>query len=183
MAQEATPANAASDPESGGEQDPKDASNGQTPDAAGSAEPQTFDAAYVKSLRAEAAKSRKAKEAAEAALQERTDRDKTEAQRLADKAAENERKAAEAESKALRYEVAATRSLDLSAADFLSGQTREEIEASADKLAALLADKAKPRGAGFDGGARKTPDATKTPEQAHNDLLLAALGRSPNPPQ
>lgn len=150
-------------------------------------EPQAFDADYVKQLRTESAQYRKRLATAEKSLQEIADRDKSEAEKLAEKAAANERKALEAETRATRYEVAADRSLGLDAAAFLTGSTREEIEASADKLAELLAARVKeatpnPR-AGFDGGARQTPEQTKPPEQAHNDLLMAALGRTPNPPQ
>lgn len=183
MAQDATPTNADSGQEPGGEQGQQEPTKGQEPESGTPAEPPTFDASYVAKLRGEAAAERTKRAEAERRLQELADRDKSEAERLAERAAENERKAAEAESRALRYEVAADRKLDLSAADFLSGSTREEVEASADKLAALLATKASSATRGsFDGGARKTPDATKSPEEAHNALLLGALGLKPDHP-
>lgn len=136
----------------------------------------TFDEAYVKTLRKEAADNRKAREAAEARAKELEDRDKSDGEKLATRAAESERRATEAEARLLRLEVAAERGLKASAVPLLSGDTREEIEAHADALAAFAKDNEKPT-PGFDGGARKTPDETKPPEQAHNDWLMQALGR------
>jgi len=46
--------------------------------------------------------------------------------------------AAQAESRALRYEVAAAKGLDLALAARLTGSTKEELEADADTLMALI---------------------------------------------
>jgi hypothetical protein len=134
------------------------------------------DDAYVKSLRKEAADTRKALEAANARLREIEDRDKSEAEKASERVAASERRAVEAEAKLLRLEVAAARRFKASAVDLLTGTTREEIEASADKLAAVLKENETPA-PGFDGGARTTPAETKSPELAHNDWLMRALGR------
>lgn len=111
------------------------------------AEPKTFDADYVAKLRQEAAKYRteaKANADAAARLAEIEEAQKTEAQKLADRLAEAERKAQAAELKALRSDVAQAKGVP---AGLLTGGTEEELNASAD---ALLA---------FRGGAPKTPAA------------------------
>jgi hypothetical protein len=155
---------------------------GQEPTATPQVTPEakTYDEAYVRQLRKEAAAQRTKASTAEEALAKLTDRDKTELQRLTEGAAESDKRAASAESKLTRYEVAAERKLDMSAASFLTGETREEIEASADKLSELLATKTE-KPPSFDGGARATPPAGQTPADAHNALLLQAIGRTPNP--
>ena len=78
----------------------------------------------------------RAKANAEAAtrLKEFEDRDKTEAQKLVERAEAAERRAAEIESRALRLEVAAEKGLTPAQAKRLVGQTREELEADADEL-------------------------------------------------
>jgi hypothetical protein len=67
-------------------------------------------------------------------LQEFEDRDKTETQRLAERAEATERRAAEAESRALRLEVAFEKGLTPAQAKRLVGTTREELEADADEV-------------------------------------------------
>jgi hypothetical protein len=135
-----------------------------------------FDEGYVKKLRRESAKLRTELRTTQEELSAFRDRDKTEQEKLTERASDLERRASDAERRALRFEVAASRGLDLKAAGFLTGDTREEVEACADELQKLLSDR-KPAGS-FDGGARKTVDKSqRTPEQAHNDLLLDALGR------
>jgi hypothetical protein len=76
----------------------------------------------------------KANAAAATKLQEYEDRDKTEAQRLADRAEAAERRAIEMETQALRLEVAAEKGLTPAQAKRLMGSTREEFEADADEL-------------------------------------------------
>ena len=101
------------------------------------AEPKTFDADYVAKLRQEAAKYRtEAKANAEAAkrLTEIEEAQKTEAQKLADRLAEAERKAQVAELKALRSDVAQAKGVP---AGLLAGDTQEALEASADALLAF----------------------------------------------
>jgi hypothetical protein len=67
-------------------------------------------------------------------LQEFEDRDKTEAQKLADRAESAERRAADVESRALRLEVAFEKGLTPGQAKRLVGSTREELEADADEV-------------------------------------------------
>jgi hypothetical protein len=139
-----------------------------------------YSEAYVKQLRREAAASRT--ETAE--LKERVaafeDRDKSELERLVAKAEAEARRADEADLRATRYEVAAEHQIPADTAKrLLTATTREEMEAQAEELAKLLADKGRPPTVGFDGGARQPVPETKTPEEAHNELLLRSLGRRP----
>jgi len=78
----------------------------------------------------------RAKANAEAAskLQQFEDRDKTEAQKLTERAEAAERRAAEVEARAIRLEVAAEKGLTPAQAKRLVGSTREELEADADEL-------------------------------------------------
>ena len=78
----------------------------------------------------------RAKANAEAAskLQQFEDRDKTEAQRLTERAEAAERRAVEVEGRALRLEVAAEKGLTPAQAKRLVGETREQLEADADEL-------------------------------------------------
>jgi hypothetical protein len=164
-------------------------SEGQTPDADANGqeptnatsnegrEPKAFDETYVKGLRKEAATHRNKATELEAELSKLRDRDKSETQRLTDRAAESERRASAAETRAMRFEIAAERGLDLADAMHFAGDTREEIEAAADHWAKRMSNSQPSKSPGFDGGARQTPDETKPPEQAHNDLLLRAMGR------
>lgn len=114
----------------------------------------------------------------EARLREFEDRDKSESEKLAQRVSESERRAVEAEAHLLRLEVAAERKMPASAVSLLHGTTREDIEAAADALAAYSKDNEK-AAPGFDGGVRTTPAESKPPEQAHNEWLMRALGRSP----
>lgn len=139
---------------------------------------QPRDEATVKQLRREAAQSRARAKEAETKLQELLDANKSESERLADAKAQAEVRATQAELKLMRYEVAAAHGLELRAAAFLTGENLEELEASADELTKLLAEQAKPAPAttpSFDGGARLTPAETKSPEEAHNDLVIRAI--------
>lgn len=151
-----------------------------TPKPEDKPEGKRFDEAFVKQLRKEAAASRTELVAVKSELDKLKDRDKSNHERLTERVAESERRASAAETRLIRYEVVADRKLPLDAAGRLAGETREEIEANADWLAEQLAEQQK-KSSGFDGGARTTPPETKPPEQAHNDLLLRALGRPPTP--
>lgn len=62
------------------------------------------------------------------------DRDKTEAQRLAERAEAAEKRANETEARALRLEIAAEKGLTPAQAKRLVGASREELEADADDL-------------------------------------------------
>ena len=138
----------------------------------------SYSEAYVKQLRREASSYRTRLAELEERLQEHEDRGKTEQERLTERVTEAERRATDAETKLTRYEVAAASGLDMQAAAFLTGSTREEIELRAEELAKLLADKGRTPPAGFDGGARPPVPDQKSPEEAHNELLLRSLGRS-----
>jgi hypothetical protein len=135
------------------------------------------DEAYVRTLRKEAADNRKALQEAQQRLSELEDRDKSELEKATQRASASEARAVEAEATLIRVEVAAARNLPASAVALLTGTTREEIEASAGLLAGFI-DETKKTPPSFDGGARRDqPDEKKPPAQAHNDWLLAALGR------
>lgn len=156
------------EPETGAEptaEEPQEGSGGRN-----------YSEAYVKQLRREAAGSRTQLSDLETRLKEYEDRDKTELEKATQKAAESERRASEAEMRLLRYEVATQHGLGMEAAAFLNGSTKEELELRAEELAKLLADKGRAPTAGFDGGARQPIPEQKTPEEAHNDLLLRSLG-------
>lgn len=144
------------------------------PDAA-----KTFDAAYVKQLRTEAAGNRKRASEAETRLAELEERDKSDAQKAQTKAERAEARATEAESKLLRYEVATEKKIPADAMDLLVGDTREELEAKADKLLALTkASAATPE---FDGGVREPAPEPKSPEDSHKDTLMGLFGRGNEP--
>lgn len=177
MAQEATPADAVA----GQEPEPVQGQAPTTsePTADVTSAPKAFDEEYVKTLRRSEASARTKLKSAEARMQELEDRDKSEAEKLAARVTESERRASEAEAKLLRFEIAKARNLSQDAVDFLKGSTREELEESADALSRFIETNTKTTAATFDGGARQTPAETKSPEQAHNDLLLRAIGVKP----
>lgn len=111
-------------------------------------DPKTFDAEYVKELRKENAKYRtEAKANADAAkrLAEIEEANKTEAQRAEDTLKQQTERADKAEQALLRHEVAAEKGVPANAVKFLTGSTRDEIEASADDVLTLIGDAAKPR--------------------------------------
>jgi hypothetical protein len=135
-----------------GEQDTTVQETGETDTTEnGGQEPQTFDKDYVKKLRDEAASARTSKNELAAKLKEYEDRDKSEQQKLEEKATTAESRAAEAEQRALKFEVAAAKNVPLSQAHRLQGSTKEDLEKDADVLLADL-------GGGhtdFDGGSRE----------------------------
>jgi len=160
---------------------------GQEPEGEGTAEaeakePRTYPEAYVRQLRRESATHRNRLAELEERLQEYEQRDKTQEERQAERLTAAEKRAADAETRALRFEVASERGLDLTAASFLTGTTREEMELRAEELEKLLGERsqaAKPA-AGFDGGTRLPAREKGPPEAEHNDFLLRAMGRNPS---
>jgi hypothetical protein len=72
-------------------------------------------------------------------LKEIEDRDKSDSEKLSERAATAERRAEEAEARALRLEVAAAKGLTPGQAKRLAGSTLEELEADADELLADFA--------------------------------------------
>jgi hypothetical protein len=146
---------------------------GQEPDSG-----KTYTEAYVKQLRRENAGLRNRGSELEEKLTEFEDRDKSEMQRLQERAAESEQRASDSDLRLLRYEVAAEHGLDLDAAKFLTGSTREELELRAEELSTLIADKGRPSAGSFDGGARRPVPDERSPEEAHNDLILRSIGHT-----
>lgn len=181
MAQEATKQE--SDPKSGQDpepstdpdpgQDPKPPEPQPAPAATGFDQLPEETKAEIRRLRAEAAENRKAAKDAVAKIEEYEEREKTEAQKAADKAEKAEARAKEAEATLMRYQVAGEKSVPPEAVEFLQGSTRDELEASADKLLKLTRDQV---AAEFDGGVREPVAPQMTPSEAHNKGILAALG-------
>lgn len=97
------------------------------------------------------------------------------------KLSKTERERDEAKAALLRFEVAAEKQVPSEALDLLTGNTREELEAKADKLLELVKSRTdtdkKPD---FDGGPREPAPDPKRPEDAHNEAVLALLGIAPN---
>lgn len=83
---------------------------------------------------AELRKARKEAEELRAQLQAIADKDKSETDKLKDRATLAEKRAEEAEGKILRLEVAAEKGLTMAQAKRLVGATREDLEADADEL-------------------------------------------------
>jgi hypothetical protein len=136
--------------------------------------PETFDREYVEKLRAEAAKHRTEAQEAKARAQEYEDRDKSELEKLDGKLKKAEEAKLAADTKLLRFEVAAEKKVPADAVALLSGTTREELEAQADKLLELTKEAGK--SPDFDGGAREPAPEQRKPEEAHNRDLLKLLG-------
>lgn len=127
--------------------------------------------AAIKAERDAAKAARKEADDLRAKLREHEDRNKTDEQKLTERA----ERADAAEAKALRYEVAAAKGIDLRLALRLTGSTREELEADADTLKGLV--KSETPSPDLDGGARKTAPKPKVdPEKAHGQFLADLLG-------
>lgn len=135
--------------------------------------------AHIRDLRQEAATRRNAEKDLKAQLLEYQDKDKTEQQKLEDRASSAEGRAVSAETKLLRFEVAAEKGLPINLAGRLQGSTKEELAADADKLKADFgfADGGESAGApgGFDGGPRRPVKAA--PKSMNEFIGRAAAGR------
>lgn len=154
-------------------QEPEATPANEAPEAQGN-KPESFSREYVESLRAEAARHR-------TRAQELEDANKSELERAQTKAQRAEQAKADAEARLLRYEVAAEKDVPADALDFLTGNTREELEAKADKLLELVKSRNEQnREPDFDGGAREPAEENLTPEEEHNRLFLQAMGLTPN---
>jgi hypothetical protein len=70
---------------------------------------------------------------------------KSEHEKLAEELARAQAEASQASATLLRYEVAAEKGISGAALDLLTGTTREELVANADKLLSLIADQSKPK--------------------------------------
>ncbi|MFI9244152.1 hypothetical protein ACIGXF_16540 [Streptomyces sp. NPDC053086] len=104
-------------------------------------------------------------------LKEFEDRDKTEAQKLAERATAAEQSAAVAQSELMRFRVAADKKLPAELADRLQGSTPEEMAADADKLLALFNAQQR-QTPNYDGGVRHTARPASM-----NDLIRQTAGR------
>jgi len=142
-----------------GEQDPGERQEGQEPARSddGTQEPsnsdgRTFSEEYVKQLRAENASFR-------TKLKGFEDRDKTDQQKLIERAEKAEKAAQEREARLLRHEVAAAKGLPPKWAARLRGDTKDQLEKDADELLKEISPTP-----GFDGGprGRRAPDDKKS---------------------
>lgn len=70
---------------------------------------------------------------------------KSEHEKLAEELARAKAEASQASATLLRYEIAAEKGIPNAALDLLTGSTREELAANADKLLSLIADQSKPK--------------------------------------
>lgn len=104
-------------------------------------------------------------------LQEFEDRDKTEAQKLAERAAAAEKSAASAQAELLRFRIAADKKLPAELASRLQGSTPEEMVEDADKLLALFNAQQQRQAPSYDGGVRQTARPTSM-----NDLIRHTAG-------
>lgn len=124
-------------------------------------------AAELAKWKALSRKHEKAAQSFETRLREIEDRDKTEAQRLAERAEAAERAAAEREAELRRYRVGTAKGLPADLIERLRGDSDDDLAADADKLLGLLPAPVQPR-------------ATGAPDQgARTDLSNAALNGDP----
>lgn len=135
-----------------------------------------------KALEAERKNARQAtkeRDALAARLQEFEDRDKTEAQKLTDRAEAAEKRATETEGRALRLEVASEKGLTPAQAKRLVGVTREELEADAAELLETfkpaVTDDATNVAASLDLGTRGTATVAGDPAADFAKFLKANL--------
>ena len=156
-----------------------------TPDPAPATEDQPLGEAGEKALEAFKQRAREAEarikelEPLAAQAREIEEAQKSEVQKAQDKLAKEAEARKAAESKLLRFEVAAEKEVPADALDFLVGDTREELEAKADKLLELVKSRNETDSQpDFDGGPREPTDDPKTPDQAHSDLILKLAGYS-----
>lgn len=136
-------------------------------------EPKVFDEDYVKQLRSEAARYRTEAQEAKGRLSEREEAEKSELERAQGKLAKAEQRAAQAETELIRFQIASEKGVPAEAVEFLTGSSREELEASADKILSLVTKPATPD---FDGGAREPAPDPETPEEGFNRSILEVLG-------
>lgn len=114
----------------------------------------------------------------EARVEEFENRDKSELQKAQGERDKAKVTAAEATTKALRLEVAVEKSLPSALVPALTGKDKAAMETHADELLKLVKDNGGST-PDFDGGAREPAPKAETPEQAHNNLVLRALGAVP----
>jgi hypothetical protein len=144
----------------------------QQPHAADTPNPEAS-AEDVKAMQKALNKANKEAQGYRQRLQEFEDRDKTEAEKLTERAEAAERTASESQQKLLRYEVALEKKLPAELASRLQGGSREEMEADADELLKLVQPAAPPVG-GHDGGPR---GGSQQPADM-NQFIRQAAGRA-----
>jgi hypothetical protein len=117
----------------------------------------------------------RAKSNADAArrLAEIEESQKSEQQKLADRAEQAERRAADAEARVLRAEVAVAKGLPAELVGRLAGSTREELEADADTLLTLIRHNGRPQvpPAEVVAGANKGTGSGRDPADIFASLL------------
>lgn len=143
--------------------------NGQDGADKGPADP-AAEADKWKALARKHEQAAKANAAAAKKLAQIEDANKTEQQRLEERATAAERRAAETESALLRMRVAVAKQLPSELVDRLRGSSEQELSADADALLALV-QPGKPRG-DVDQGVRGTPATADM-----NDLIRRAARR------
>lgn len=99
---------------------------------------ETVSPAQIKSMEAALRKANKEAETHRLKLKELEDRDKSEADKAADRAAEAERRAQRAETALLRTRIALSKGLPAELADRLQGDTEAEMADDAEALLALV---------------------------------------------
>ncbi|MET9550540.1 hypothetical protein ABZY36_35345 [Streptomyces sp. NPDC006627] len=156
-------------------EDEETATAPETPDASRAHSDEVLGDAGKKALQEERRKARTAEKQLselQKRLQEFEDRDKTEAQKLTERAAAAEKSAADAQTELMRYRVAADKKLPAELAARLRGGTPEEMAADADELLALLDAQQQRQTPNYDGGVRQTARPTSM-----NDLIRQTAGR------
>lgn len=166
---EATPEATTPEPEA----EPKVPEGAKNPDAVQRA---------LEAERTAAKEAKKRADALEAKVREYEEANASEIEKAQNKATKAEEKAAEAQAKLLRYEVAQDKQIPAEAVELLSGSSREDLEASADRILALIEKNGeKDKAPDFDGGARNGSTAPEgKPEEEHNRFLIEQLFGSPS---
>ena len=152
-------------------QDPAPQAEQPTTDDLGDAGKKALDAE-----RKNARSAARERDALAARLKEFEDRDKTDQQKLAERAEAAEKRAADLESRSVRLEVAFDKGLTPAQAKRLVGSTREELEADADEILRdfpALKNDGRPRG-DVDQGVR-SKSAPTNPKQRDLEQIEADL--------
>lgn len=113
-----------------------------------------------------------------AKLDEIEESNRSEVEKAQGKLSKAESERDEAKAKLLRFEVAAAKEVPAKLVPLLTATTKEGLEEQAD----LILENAKSGGdtpPDFNGGPRDPTPEPKTPEAAHNELMLQLMGRAP----
>jgi hypothetical protein len=167
MADENTTTQAEETPERG-----ESTGSGEQETAAGEGAPAKREPEVPPEVKRALTKANKEAESLRLKLKEYEDRDKTEAQKLAERAAAAEQQAADAQAELTRYRVAADKKLPAELASRLRGATPEEMAADADELLSLLNAQQQRQTPSYDGGVRQPARPASM-----NDLIRQTAGR------